>query len=277
MGKARENITAVAFVEFLLIKITMMILRSLITISAVLGCFKKEVTITIGDNYITSGYSCAADGKCLNSNVDQPSGNILCSSNFMFKEDAIKRCQIENRRTNLCEGMIEYSTKNGTRYELVNTAIDGCQQTEQFFQHNQFSKDFRFTRISPEMKQNRSRRSTPTISSSAIILEHGEKPFRQTMNFFQEDNMTVYEVDAHLEYTKNVIYRLHAFNTMVVVTPYTCLFADDSQKMEAKLESENPFFHNNCQYARNTGNSISCSGSNFTGPISENYTGPRRK
>jgi len=225
----------------------MIILRSLIKICAVLGCRKNEQdnqqnrAFVQEDAVNSSGYLCAGDGKCLNSNVNQPSGNILCSINFMLKEDAVQRCNFENRRTNLCEGIIQYSTKNGTRYELVKTAIDGCRQTDKFSLLKQNSNNFRFIRIS-EMKQKRSRRSTPTISSSDIIFEHGEKPFRRTMNFFQEENMTVYEVDAHLEYTKNVIYRLHAFNTMVVVTPDTCLFVDDSEKMKSQLESENLFF-----------------------------------
>merc|ERR1711909_1453 len=110
----------------------MIIFTSLITISSVFGCGKKnsdprqDQTFAEQEAANRSGYLCAGDGKCLNSNVNQPSGNILCSSNFMFKEDAIQRCRFDNRRKSSCDGMIEYQTEDGTRYELVKMSNEGC-------------------------------------------------------------------------------------------------------------------------------------------------------
>merc|ERR1719262_123647 len=85
-----------------------------------------------------SKYSCAGDGQCLTSDIHQPSGNVLCSTNYIWLEDAKLRCTILKQRNKRCDGYISYKSQSGeTLYELVNQATGNalnneCQATNSF-------------------------------------------------------------------------------------------------------------------------------------------------
>ena len=60
------------------------------------------------------------------------------------------------------------------------------------------------------------------------IVDHGPVPFNQTETYYPDDNMTEYVVDAHLDYSKNTIYRDHSKGVVIAIVGDSCIFGDDS-------------------------------------------------
>jgi len=123
----------------------------------------------------TSFYMCAGDGYCLNTNQFQSMGNILCTTNYQYLDDAIRRCNSVNQNNEKCDGYISYSTRNGERYELVNRARDNnhsksCYKTNSFLQSN-----VKFTQVRQSSRnENRNSYSSQTRKPLSNYLCAGD-------------------------------------------------------------------------------------------------------
>jgi len=60
-----------------------------------------------------------------------------------------------------------------------------------------------------------------------VINDHAPEPFKQTESFFAAENVTKIEVEAHLHYPQNTIYKEHLKGIVVAVVEDSCIFIDD--------------------------------------------------
>jgi len=187
---------------------------------------------TSNDFTVQNSYGCATGQNTCISDADiQINGNLLCQTTQSTFEEAKLLC-ITN--SDSCDGIIS----NGQRYEAVylTTSAMACPLSHNIADSVIFQK----------INSRRNKRSeSDIIQIKRTINDHDVKPFNQIETHFKSANVSVFNVGAHLEYSKNYFIIFHNQKKMIGVLPNKCFLMFQKETFDVNNDDTTPVFKKN--------------------------------